>query len=136
MVQGWVAEKSNYNAQTNTCETGKVCGHYTQMIWRSTLELGCGTSSGAEIVILVCRYNPPGNMAGQTPFSQGAAQAVGEPESTLGGPPPQEGVADGGGGDTSGDGGGGDTSGDGGGGDTSGDGGGGDTSGDGGGTEN
>ena len=43
-------------------------------------------------------------MAGQTPFSQGAAQAVGEPESTLG-PPPQEGVGDGGGGDTSGDGG-------------------------------
>ena len=33
-------------------------------------------------------------MAGQTPFSQGAAQAVGEPESTLG-PPPQEGVGDG-----------------------------------------
>ena len=38
-------------------------------------------------------------------------------------PPLQEGVGDGGGGDTSGDGGGGDTSGDGGGGDTSGDGG-------------
>jgi hypothetical protein len=41
-------------------------------------------------------------------------QAVGEEESTLA-PPPQEGVGDGGGGDTSGDGGGGDTSGDGGG---------------------
>ena len=36
MVQGpqysWVSEKSNYNAQANTC-TGKVCGHYTAMIW-------------------------------------------------------------------------------------------------------
>ena len=87
------------------------------MIWGSTRELGCGTSSGTEIVILVCRYSPPGNInccPPQTPFSQGAAQAVGEPETTLGGPPPQEGVGDGGGGDTSGDGGGGDTSGDGG----------------------
>ena len=127
LVDSWVIEKSGYNAQTNTCTpdmvTAYTCGHYTAMIWGSTRELGCGTSSGTEIVILVCRYNPPGNMAGQTPFSQGAAQAVGEPESTLG-PPPQDGVGDGGGGDTSGDGGGGDTSGDGGGGDTSGDGGG------------
>jgi Cysteine-rich secretory protein family len=131
LVQGprysWVIEKSGYNAQTNTCTpdmvTAYTCGHYTAMIWGGTREVGCGTSSGAEIVILVCRYNPPGNMAGQTPFSQGAAQAVGEEDSTLA-PPPQEGVGGGGGGDTSGGGGGGDTSGGGGGGDTSGGGGG------------
>ena len=121
----WVGEKSGYNAQTNTCTPVpplRSCGHYTAMIWRGSTSIGCGTFSG-QIEILVCRYDPPGNMAGQTPFSQGAAQAVGEEESTFA-PPPQEGVGDGGGGDTSGDGGGGgDTSGDGGGGgDTSGDG--------------
>ena len=49
-------------------------------------------------------------MAGQTPFSQGAAQAVGEEESTFA-PPPQEGVGGGDGGDTSGGGDGGDASG-------------------------
>jgi uncharacterized membrane protein YgcG len=121
MVQGpqysWVSEKSNYNAQTNTC-TG-VCGHYTAMIWGGTTNVGCGTSSGAQIEILVCRYDPPGNMEGQTPFSQRAAQAVGEEDSTLA-LPPQEGVGGGDGGDTSGGGDGGDTSGGGDGGDTSG----------------
>jgi hypothetical protein len=135
MVEGsqyaWVSEKPGYNAQTNTCTPVpplSSCGHYTAMIWRGSTNIGCGTFSG-QIEILVCRYDPPGNMGGQTPFSQGAAQAVGEEDSTLA-LPPQEGVGDGGGGgDTSGDGGGG--------GDTSGDGGGGgDTSGDGGGNEN
>jgi hypothetical protein len=122
MVEGsqyaWLSEKPGYNAKTNTCTPVpplSSCGHYTAMIWGGTTKIGCGTSSGAQIEILVCRYNPPGNMAGQSPIPQGAAQAVGEDESTFA-PPPQEG-------DTSGDGGGGDTSGDGGGGDTSGDGG-------------
>ena len=119
----WVGEKPGYNAQTNTCTPVppfSSCGHYTQMIWGAPArEVGCGTASGTEIVILVCRYNPPGNMAGQTPFSQGAAQAVGEEDSTLA-PPPQEGVGGGDGGDTSGGGDGGDTSGGGDGGDTSG----------------
>jgi uncharacterized membrane protein YgcG len=142
MVEGsqyaWVSEKPGYNAQTNTCTPVpplRSCGHYTAMIWGGTTSIGCGTSTGAQIEVLVCRYDPPGNMAGQTPISQGAAQAVGEEESTFA-PPPQEGVGDGGGGDTSGDGGGGDSSGDGGGGDSSGDGGGGDSSGDGGGDAN
>lgn len=131
MVEGsqyaWVSEKPGYNAQTNTCTPVPPlvsCGHYTAMIWGGTTNVGCGTSTGAQIEILVCRYDPPGNMAGQTPFSQRAAQAVGEEDSTLA-PPPQEGVGDGGGGDTS-RGGDGDDGGGGGGGDTSGGGDGGD----------
>jgi Cysteine-rich secretory protein family len=136
-VSLWTAEKSNYNGQTNTCAAGEVCGHYTQMVWQTSREVGCATAppgaGGLHYSVLVCRYNPPGNGPG-LPYG-GPAQAMGDEDSTLA-PPLQEGVGGGGGGDTSGDGGGGDTSGDGGGGDTSGDGGGGDTSGDGGGTEN
>ena len=91
------------------------------MVWQGTNELGCGISSGAQIEILVCRYNLPGNMIGQMPYGQGAAQAVGEEEQQLqlrkkvcgllrlttkvqAAPP------DDGGGDDGGDGGGGDTS--------------------------
>ena len=128
LVQGppgtwrWVGEKPGYNAQTNTCTPVpplSSCGHYTQIIWGAPArEVGCGTASGTEIVILVCHYNPPGNMAGQTPFSRGPAQAVGEEDISF--PPPQEGVGGGDGGDTSGGGDGGDTSGGGDGGDTSG----------------
>jgi pathogenesis-related protein 1 len=120
MVQSWIDEKS-YMGQ-----------HYTAMVWQNTRQVGCGTANGAQIDILVCRYDPPGNIAGQVPFGPGAAappsQAVGEEESTLA-PPPQEGVGGGDGGDTSGGGDGGDTSGGGDGGDTSGGGDGGDTSG-------
>jgi len=89
LAGSWVSEKSNYNAQTNTCAPNKVCGHYTQMVWQGTTQVGCGTASGAEIVILVCRYNPPGNMAGQAPFGQSAEaptadQGTGAPPSGPG----------------------------------------------------
>ena len=42
--------------------------------------VGCGIASGNVLPysILVCRYDPPGNMQGETPFGPGAAQAVGE----------------------------------------------------------
>jgi hypothetical protein len=118
----WAAEKSSYNGETHTCTA--VCGHYTQMVWQNTREVGCGTAppngqpspGGHAFSILVCRYDPPGNYPGQLPYGAAAppSQAVGEEESTLA-PTFQEGVGDGGGGDISGDGGGGDTSGDGGG---------------------
>ena len=67
--------------------------------------------SGHAFSILVCRYNPQGNYPKknqnqlQYPAAALPSQAVGEEESTLT-PPFQDGVGDGGGGDTSGDGGG------------------------------
>jgi|SRR4051812_6631531 len=91
MVEGsqyaWVSEKPGYDAKTNTCTPVpplSTCGHYTAMIWGGTTHIGCGTFS-RQIEILVCRYDPPGNWAGQSPI-QGAAQAVGEEQSTLGAP--------------------------------------------------
>ena len=44
-------------------------GHYTQVVWKDTTEVGCGmarTSNNAEY--WVCNYNPPGNFQGQRPF--------------------------------------------------------------------
>ncbi|KAK1317802.1 hypothetical protein QJS10_CPA05g01683 [Acorus calamus] len=31
----WVAEQSFYNYSCNTCVGRKVCGHYTQIVWRN-----------------------------------------------------------------------------------------------------
>lgn len=45
------------------------CGHYTQVVWRTTRRLGCGMatcSSGAEI--WTCNYDPPGNYLGREPY--------------------------------------------------------------------
>lgn len=67
-VQGWLMEKSFWNNSAGTCQTGKTCVHYTQMVWRATTEVGCGinrNASGTWKVILVCNYNPMGNYTGK-----------------------------------------------------------------------
>jgi hypothetical protein len=49
-------------------------GHYTQMVWQSTREVGCGTKQGAprpDGWYVVCRYCPPGNIDGQQAYPPG-----------------------------------------------------------------
>jgi len=72
-VQGWADEKSNYVPGTpispNDFLPGvPMIGHYTQMVWSSTTEIGCGLASDVIQDYLVCRYNPSGNSYGQTPY--------------------------------------------------------------------
>jgi uncharacterized protein YkwD len=45
-----------------------AAGHYTQVVWRNTTEVGCGLASANGNDTLVCQYNPPGNVVGQAPF--------------------------------------------------------------------
>jgi uncharacterized protein YkwD len=70
-MQGWVAEKNVFQGLPSATGTD-VVGHYTQMIWKSTTDVGCGTASGGPNDnqgwdILVCRYLPWGN-TGPNPF--------------------------------------------------------------------
>ena len=48
------------------------CGHYTQLVWRNSTQLGCGlsscTSSGVNYDIWICNYAAPGNVVGQKPY--------------------------------------------------------------------
>ena len=64
----WVAEKSNWRGGVLTEENWYPTGHYTQMVWRSSQEVGCGVANDGGSSILVCRYNPHGNMIGQAPY--------------------------------------------------------------------
>ncbi|WP_375291315.1 CAP domain-containing protein [Qipengyuania sp.] len=43
-------------------------GHYSQIIWRETREVGCAIDSGNGMDVLVCRYYPAGNVFGRTPY--------------------------------------------------------------------
>ncbi|KAF5731876.1 hypothetical protein HS088_TW18G00562 [Tripterygium wilfordii] len=66
-VNMWVAEKANYNYESNSCNG--VCGHYTQVVWRKSVRLGCarvGCDNGGTFVI--CSYDPPGNYNGELPY--------------------------------------------------------------------
>ncbi|WP_379546816.1 CAP domain-containing protein [Qipengyuania sp. DSG2-2] len=39
-------------------------GHYTQIIWKETEEVGCAIAANAQNDVLVCRYLPAGNWRG------------------------------------------------------------------------
>ena len=66
----WVDEKKNWHGGVLTPENWSPTGHYTQMVWKDTKQVGCGTASGDghPFSILVCRYSPPGNFMGQAPY--------------------------------------------------------------------
>ena len=84
VVEGWAAEEecTTYGPITRngdecnmTCAKEKFssgCGHYTQVVWRGTSEVGCGVAtcgtgrSAGEI--WVCNYRQPGNVIGQKPY--------------------------------------------------------------------
>jgi uncharacterized protein YkwD len=79
VVQDWVSEVADYDYATNTCASGKECGHYTQVVWRDSVKLGCGmtkcttnnpfSSNGSgSWVLWVCEYDPPGNYIGMKPY--------------------------------------------------------------------
>jgi pathogenesis-related protein 1 len=74
----WTAEARDYDYTTNTCANGAVCGHYTQMVARSSNEIGCGIANcstgspfGARLpqwTFVVCDYRAPGNYIGRRPY--------------------------------------------------------------------
>lgn len=68
VVDSWGSEIENYTYDDNTCAEGEVCGHYTQIVWSNTTEVGCGVASCDGFDIWVCQYNPPGNFIGQKPY--------------------------------------------------------------------
>jgi pathogenesis-related protein 1 len=66
VVNAWASEARNYDYRTNTCRAR--CGHYTQLVWRDTKQVGCGEARRGNIEIWVCDYDPPGNFRGERPY--------------------------------------------------------------------
>ncbi|XP_040839221.1 peptidase inhibitor 16 isoform X2 [Ochotona curzoniae] len=78
-MEEWYQEHAYYNLSAATCAQGQVCGHYTQVVWAKTERIGCGTHfceklegvKETNIQILVCNYEPPGNVKGKRPYQEG-----------------------------------------------------------------
>jgi uncharacterized protein YkwD len=68
LLQGWVSEKNGYNLAPFDFNRDYAHAHYTQMVWKTTTEVGCGTASSGNQVYLVCRYSPPGNYDRENPY--------------------------------------------------------------------
>ena len=70
VVDDWGSEKIDYDYTSNDCTTGKMCGHYTQVIWGDSTKVGCGMAicEGTKEQVWVCRYQPAGNWIGKKPY--------------------------------------------------------------------
>lgn len=66
VVHAWAAEYVYYRYANNSC-TG-ICGHYTQVVWKDTKAVGCGSARDAEHEVWVCNYAPYGNIVGERPY--------------------------------------------------------------------
>lgn len=69
MVGNWAEEKAWFRPGIfpNVSSTGNWLdvSHYTQMIWRSTTDVGCAVHQSRTSDYLICRYSPGGNIDGK-----------------------------------------------------------------------
>ncbi|WP_225206432.1 CAP domain-containing protein [Novosphingobium huizhouense] len=72
MVAAWEREKRYFKPGRfpDNSTTGRMAdvGHYTQLIWRDTGQVGCALAHGAAEDVLVCRYSSAGNYIGESPI--------------------------------------------------------------------
>jgi glioma pathogenesis-related protein 2 len=71
VVNFWYSEVANYNYMKPGFSDNT--GHFTQVIWKNSLELGCGAARGTVFLegkevgafYVVCQYSPAGNSSRQ-----------------------------------------------------------------------
>lgn len=75
-VANWMAERADWDPAARRCTSGRACGHYTQIVWRESRELGCASQrcergspmGGGPWFLTVCNYAPAGNTSGRAPY--------------------------------------------------------------------
>ncbi|CAD6999719.1 unnamed protein product [Ceratitis capitata] len=62
VVQSWYDEIRYYDFSKGSYKPGT--GHFTQIVWRESRQLGVGIATKGDTTYVVCNYNPPGNILG------------------------------------------------------------------------
>lgn len=62
VVRYWYDENAQYTFGRGGFSSGT--GHFTQVVWSGTREVGCGRTQCQGMDVWVCQYDPPGNMQG------------------------------------------------------------------------
>ncbi len=72
LVDLWGSEQADFTngsfPDISTTGNWEDVGHYSQMVWRSTTEVGCGFAENDGRDVLVCDYDPPGNVMGERTY--------------------------------------------------------------------
>lgn len=72
MVEMFLEERRYFRAapfpEVSLTGQWKDAGHYSQIVWRDTREVGCAIETAKGMDVLVCRYSPAGNIVGQLPY--------------------------------------------------------------------
>ena len=66
----WYSENVNYNYNTGKPkQTGQVIGHFTQLVWKNSKQIGCALATGPwgsyDGYFVCCNYFPAGNYNNQ-----------------------------------------------------------------------
>lgn len=69
VVKSWANEQRYYYGQEISQTNILIFQHYTQIIWKQTISVGCAMAkTKGELYIIVCLYNPRGNLLGIKPL--------------------------------------------------------------------
>lgn len=77
IVKKWFDEKKKFDEVNNVCKCkpekeGCECGHYLNIVWKTTTKVGCSGNvycKKQKGVYIVCSYDPTGNYKGVNPLN-------------------------------------------------------------------
>ncbi|KAL1627210.1 sterol-binding protein [Neofusicoccum ribis] len=64
-VDMWYAEIDDYGSYWGKDDVPMSVMHFTQVVWKGTTKVGCGTYECSDGVLATCRYAPAGNYLGE-----------------------------------------------------------------------